>query len=378
MALTLRDMLKQAAKASIGEKGAESKRKLDSLTTLAEQNSDTHPLGAMAPYDSGAHSQKVTPKGDTNQPHPLVSPGLTAVTPGDTTPHQMVTPSSSDLLHHLVTPSVTKITRLERVVLRFVEERKEITIPLKSVAKILDISPTTLYKIIPRLRNHGLIWAEKVGNDGTYLKFISWTKVTPTGDTMSSKMVSPVGSSMSYKMVTPNGETIPPLKIDREKNLSISQERVNVTWPTLAATGFGSYQIEQILQALTELGKPTDKIVQSLDHAEWELENGKMLDKAGSPVVDPCSWVFRSLVKTGYYRKPKGYISPEEQALNDSEETAKALLIARQRAEQAQFDAWKAGLTPEYLEAAMVGFVGGPKDQWLKAYWMKHYRMSKH
>jgi len=149
-----------------------------------------------------------------------------------------------------------------------------------------------------------------------------------------------------------------------------------MTWPNLATTGFGSHQIEQILQALTELGKPADKIVQSLDHAEWELENGRMFDKGGAPVASPCSWVFRSLAKTGYYRKPKGYVSPEEQALIDTEETAKTLLTIRQRAEQAQFEAWRAGLTPQDLEAAMVGFVGGPKEQWLKAHWIKKYRSN--
>ena len=166
-----------------------------------------------------------------------------------------------------------------------------------------------------------------------------------------------------------------PLKKDRRDILSISQERVELTWPNLAATGFGSHQIEQIAQALAELGKSADKIVPSLDHAEWELEHGRMLDKDGNPVTDPCSWVFRSLARAGYYRKPKGYVSPEEQALIDAEATAKALLATRQRAEQAQFEAWKGGLSPEDLEAAMAGYVGGPREQWLKTHWKKKCRI---
>lgn len=166
------------------------------------------------------------------------------------------------------------------------------------------------------------------------------------------------------------------MKIDRKKTLSISQERIELTWPNLARHGFGASQIDQILQALAELGTAPDKVVQGLHHAEWELEHGKMLDKSGAQVADPCSWVFRSLARTGYYRKPPGYVSPQEQALLDAEETARKLAATRQRMEQAQYEAWRAGLTRQGLEAAMAGYVGGPKEQWLKSQWMKKYRTS--
>ena len=127
----------------------------------------------------------------------------------------------------------------------------------------------------------------------------------------------------------------------------------------------------QIGQALTELGKSADKIIQSLDHAEWELERGQMLDKNGQPVADPCSWVFRSLARTGYYRRPKGYVSPEEQAAKDAEAEAKAVTVARHAAEQAQFEAWRDGLAPSELADAMRGHPGGPRDAWLKSVWKK-------
>lgn len=159
-------------------------------------------------------------------------------------------------------------------------------------------------------------------------------------------------------------------KIDRE-NLSIflSAERITRTWPNLARAGFGREQLDQIAAALAELGKPTEKIVQSLDHAEWELERGQMLDKDGQPVADPCSWVFTALARTGYYRRPKGYVSPEEQAAKDAEAEAKAIVAARQAAEQAQFEAWRDGLSPDELSDALRGHPGGPKDAWLKNVW---------
>ena len=159
-------------------------------------------------------------------------------------------------------------------------------------------------------------------------------------------------------------------KIDREDlSISLSAERIAMTWPNLTRTGFGREQLDQITAALAELGKPTDKIVQSLDHAEWELERGQMLDKDDQPVADPCSWVFTALARTGYYRRPKGYVSPEEQAAKDAEAEAKAVVAARQAAEQAQFEAWRDGLSPDEMSDALRGHPGGPKDAWLKKIW---------
>lgn len=163
-----------------------------------------------------------------------------------------------------------------------------------------------------------------------------------------------------------------PYKEDRKiENLSISSERIAMTWPNLHRAGFDREQFEQIIAALAELGKPVDKVVGSLDHAEWELTQGAMRDKEGQSVLDPCAWVFRSLARTGYYRRPKGYVSPEEQAARDAEEEARAVAAAWRKAEQTQFETWREALSPEQLAEAMHGYPGGPRDAWLKAAWRK-------
>jgi len=161
-------------------------------------------------------------------------------------------------------------------------------------------------------------------------------------------------------------------KIDREDlNLSISQEDMALQWPNLSRCGFGPSQLAQIKGSLSRVGKPTDRIVQGLDHLEYELANDQLVDKSGQPVADPCSWAFRALAQNGYYRRPKGYVSPEEQAAKDAEVEARSLIAARQKAEQAQFEAWKLGLTEDELKEAMTGHPGGPKDAWLKSVWKK-------
>lgn len=160
------------------------------------------------------------------------------------------------------------------------------------------------------------------------------------------------------------------LKIDRiDLNLSISREDMTLQWPNLVRCGFGPEQLAQIEGSLSRVGKPTDRIVQGLDHLEYELANDQLRDKAGQPVSDPCSWAFRALAQNGYYRRPKGYVSPEEQAAKDAEAEAKAVVAARQAAEQAQFEAWRDGLSPDELADTLRGHPGGPKDAWLKKVW---------
>ncbi|MFU2207854.1 hypothetical protein [Solidesulfovibrio sp. C21] len=182
-------------------------------------------------------------------------------------------------------------------------------------------------------------------------------KVVPTMKPM--KEPEPTGDPTVYKE-------------DRKiENLSISSERIAMTWPNLHRAGFDREQFEQIIASLAELGKPVDKVVGSLDHAEWELTQGTMRDKEGQPVLDPCSWIFRSLARTGYYRRPKGYVSPEEQAARDAEEEARAVAAAWRKAEQTQFETWRDALSPEQLAEAMHGYPGGPRDAWLKAAWRK-------
>jgi hypothetical protein len=163
------------------------------------------------------------------------------------------------------------------------------------------------------------------------------------------------------------------LKIDR-KNLSISLETLTTCWPTLVKAGFGLDQLRQIERTLLDQGKDTSRVFQGLDHAECELERGQMLDRDNQPVADPCSWVFAALARTGYYRRPRGYVSPEEQAAKDAETEARAVIAARQAAEQAQFEAWRDGLSAEELSAVMRGHPGGSKEAWLKKRWRERFR----
>jgi hypothetical protein len=121
------------------------------------------------------------------------------------------------------------------------------------------------------------------------------------------------------------------------------------------------------------VGKKPDKVIQGLDHAEYELENNTMTDKEGNAVKDPCSYVFNSLAKHGYYRRPSGYISPEEQAEMDAKKEAERLQKVAKEKKEAQFEAWKENLSEEELnEILETKQQRGPVDPWLRQYWEKN------
>ena len=248
------------------------------------------------------------------------------------------------------------------------------------VAKETGVAHGTVRCVIDKLVNMGFLRREPWGK-GSYraLRFLVCdpTEQTNSTDQFNRQTQQAIRADQLNRLIQQTNSTEEfhrgtqqTLKIDRENlSISLSAERIALTWPCLARSGFGPDQLAQIGHALAELGKPKDKVLQSLDHAEWELAEGKMLDKDGQPVADPCSWVFRSLARTGYYRRPKGYVSPEEQAIKDAETEAKAVTAARHATEQAQFEAWRDGLSPDELSDAMRGHPGGPKDAWLKKVW---------
>lgn len=128
---------------------------------------------------------------------------------------------------------------------------------------------------------------------------------------------------------------------------SLTEEDVSFHWPNLAKAGFGTCQIRQILTRLFQVGIGAENLAQGLTYAEWELEHGTMRDKNGEPVTHPLNWVFSSLARTGYYRRPQGYVSPQEQAEIDAAEENEHLKKARDARKKSAFEAWCASLSPE-------------------------------
>jgi len=173
---------------------------------------------------------------------------------------------------------------------------------------------------------------------------------------------------------------------ETERLLQLSDEQVKFHYPHLGKIGFGVDQLRKIISNLERISKSPEKLQVALDHANHEWGNAQQLpltDASGNPIRKPLDYVFSTLAKTGYYRRPEGYVSPEEQAELDQEAELRALVNVRERVEQAKFDAWVASLADEerekILEIRPGHRPGKPKGvtastaelAWLKSHWIK-------
>lgn len=165
--------------------------------------------------------------------------------------------------------------------------------------------------------------------------------------------------SAAYRSNTPAASFLSE-EIDR-KNLSVSsqsmepehrleeltEEDISFHWPTLARDGFGTAQIRQICQRLHKIDIPTTRIPQGLIHAEWEMAHGIRKDAKGNPIEKPANWVFETLARQGYYPRPAGYISPQEQAERDAAEEQAQFAAAHEARMDAEYEAWAVQLSPQ-------------------------------
>lgn len=173
-------------------------------------------------------------------------------------------------------------------------------------------------------------------------------------------------SHLSVQAGTPARE--PGAEEARFRLLALSDEDIAFHYPHVAHTGFGREQMGQVVARLDQLGKGPERVATALEHADFELGQGPLRDKDGQPVANPCGYLFNSLARTGYYRRPPGFVSGEEQAALDAEEEAKARRAARERTARADFEAWRAGLGQAELARALSG-CKGPEEQWLRHYY---------
>ena len=422
MALSMAQKLKQAAEARMAETAHETNARLDDMDAKArEAVTQVVPFKQRTetsePIEASTQASPSAPQSNTtNQHHNIAQQNhISAPHPDNATPHFDTTirqnkPAfqSSKLLHHHNTapqhrttsqqvnsagqsgatpaqPTVVHVcldapamvrTPAQKRMLRYFEDHGHHVSNYDKIIAETGLRYGTVRDIVDRFEKQGIIakapWAQGSARGILFTFHGIIRQDNPTGQfgTTAQHLNPAIKSSTTSQHHSPTPQSDISNKKDR-KNLSISLETLETAWPFLARAGFGLGQLEQIERSLNEQGKPLDKMVQGLDHAEWELANGKMQDKTGQPVADPCAWVFRSLASAGYYRRPAGYVSPAEQAERDAEEEAAALAKSRENARQARFQAWRQGLCPEELQNALAGKIGGTDETWLKNVWIK-------
>jgi|GEM_PF-6061819 len=205
---------------------------------------------------------------------------------------------------------------------------------------------------------------------------------TPQPDTNADRYQNPVLLDRQIKNLSDSGEN----EEERwaRRLLSISTDEFQILWPRLHDERFGPDQIRQIVQHRLSFDETILDIENSLHAAEWELEH----DTFPEARKGPCNYLFATLKSKGTWRRPVGFLTPNEQALaNAKKEKAvirklqeldkKKSKEAEQAAHDEKFEAWLTGKTSEELEeidsrCSQRLSTETTKRAWRKSYWNKN------
>jgi DNA-binding MarR family transcriptional regulator len=187
-----------------------------------------------------------------------------------------------------------------------------------------------------------------------------------------------------------NSENLPPDQLRHARRiLDITDQEIEVLWPELSRCHFGTDQLRQIVKYRLEFELPLDDIIGSLHAAHWDLEHDSF-PQANKGVLN---YLFATLKAKGTFRRPAGYRSPEELALDNARRELRAaqeLEMLRRAgctlpsapgadgqdeqnsAKDDAFSLWEEALSDEERTDVLekCQFPKMPEERWLKTYWM--------
>jgi len=349
------------------------------LKKMTSQNdvTDRHNDMTLQNGHTNYHSQTATPNGNTKwQSQTVTSNSITKS--NQISLLNDATERRDQVAWRINTPPLLK-TKNQKNLFNYLSRTGSVITTIGNIAKETGIPARTVQRILTLFEDVGYISKEKyVAGDIQGIKIIVLDRMRNDVTNCRDQLTPPDGNVNWQGQNASKIDRIEEKSIylkekdsndpEEQKLLDLTEDDLKFFFPNLSATGFGTSQIKQIVQTLKKIGRDCKKIIRSLEHAEWELANNCMLDKNGEPVKDPCSYVFLSLAREGYYRRPKGYISPEEQAIKDEQEEMERKLKALKQKEEIEFQVWKESLSKEELEKILKN-KKGPKEQWLRYIW---------
>lgn len=276
-----------------------------------------------------------------------------------------------------------RLTENQRTVLQHLIETRPYIVRFAQLGQAVGLGEATTRTILRRLAaldfikfaraRDGQVQGVSIGFNATLCE--QFAQGQSLGHSQGQSLGQPVSKPVTRPLTSRkiDLETIYPSEEVTGKLANLTDEQIASQWPNLGAVGFGANELARILDSLTALGRPTGRLVEGLDHADHELRmrQGSLLDAQGQTVASPAGYLYNSLARTGYYRRPAGYVSPAEQAEKDATEDAKRVLEARKVREDAEFSAWVGGLTHEERDEIRRTMPPGPEDIVLKAAWRK-------
>ncbi|WP_432737334.1 hypothetical protein [Maridesulfovibrio sp. FT414] len=171
--------------------------------------------------------------------------------------------------------------------------------------------------------------------------------------------------------------------------LLISTDEFQVLWPRLHDERFGPDQIRQIVEHRLSFSETVLDIENSLHAAEWELENNTFPETRKGR----CNYLFATLKSKGTWRRPAGFMTPNEQALANAKKEKSIIRelqeLDRQKAKKAEqdtrnemFETWLTDLSPEEQDKVdalcpMPISTDESRRTWRKSYWNKQINRAE-
>lgn len=322
----------------------------------------------------------------TDEPHSKAKPVIRAVIKPLSQPlSQSLSHSASLSLDPSLSQSrvADRLTQNQRAVLSHLLATRPYIIRFAQLGQAVGLGKATVRTILRRLAGLGFITFQRARdgqiqgvsisfNDPLCEQFTQGHSLSPS---LSQSVIKPLSKPLASKKKDLE-EEIHPSEAVAETLAKLTDEQIAANWPELAAKGFRAHDIRRILKNLALLGLTCAYLVEGLSHGNFELHalrKGKApLRKANGELVrDPYAYVVGSLFKSGYYRRPEGYVSAKEHAEMDAEEEARRVVEAHKKRKEAEFQAWLSGLKPEERGAILREAPPGPAEQTLKVAWRK-------
>jgi hypothetical protein len=404
---SLADTLRAQSDGTALEDASEKVKKLNasesssSKADTSEQSTENTPI-----EHPNRTAQLDTPTGQSNRTTLQDSPNKRPVQPDSPTGQskhasglsnqtpQLNTPSehpsikeSQEPQNFLSQESITLKSNSHKQLYDFLTHNPDIVTNYENLQALNGIPKGTIRNALRSFQHKGLIHKENYRENNhkrqglrIITKHPNWTPQvkTPTGqatwtDQKHSK-IDRIYLSSERGGSAEGGETEQAGDPIKHQLLSLSNSDIEYHWPKLAQVGFGSHQVQQIVNELEKTGRSTEYVLRSFDHIEYWLNHGDGRDGQGEPVASKLNYIFKSLAKTGYFSQPSGYISPEELAEEERKKELERIKNKRHERMLLEFEEWKKSLSEEEKDDLLKNR-RGPKDKWL---WHKFLQLNNY
>ena len=266
------------------------------------------------------------------QERPTVDHNINPIQPRQYVPRSTVdrsylTPTQEEILNYLIAQPMQRATR------RGISET--LGIPFATVRDTLKRLGTLGYITQERRADRffqGLVYDVNIEKCNSYFSRVGRSTVERSPSTVERSDVHISSSSKDFKSTTTGASyggtsTVPSSPSDLSPVAIMLKDPEHGFW---REAGIMPRQVETWL---SDTGMTIEQMDLSLRHCRYAI-----LNKEGEEVREPLSWFWKTIQRAGFYPRPEGYKSLEEQRSEEMMKVAREQVEARRRRQRAELE----------------------------------------